>query len=155
MVLHLLTGFSGRIGRGAFWLGVAIMFAIQLALSFLWVGMFHSTGGTETERAMGWLALAVLLWVSAALIVKRLHDRGKSALWYPLYGLAPALAYQLGVTFSSKISNELGLAQVCFWLVSWALWIWVFVELGCMRGTIGPNRFGPDPLTERAPRMSK
>lgn len=121
MALHLLTGFSGRIGRGAFWLGVAIMFAIQLALSFLWVGMFHSTGGTETERAMGWLA-PVLLWVSAALIVKR---------WYPLYSLGPALAYQLGVTFSSNISNELGLAQVCFWLLSWALWIWVFVELGC------------------------
>ncbi|MGI8724724.1 MAG: DUF805 domain-containing protein [Methyloceanibacter sp.] len=98
MALHLLTGFSSRIGRGAFWLGVAIMFAIQLALSFLWFGMFHSTGGTETERAMGWLALAVLLWVSAALIVKRS---------YPLYGLGPALAYQLGVTFSSNISNEL------------------------------------------------
>ena len=107
MVLHLLTGFSGRIGRGAFWLGVAIMFAIQLALSFLWVGMFHSTGGTETERAMGWLALAVLLWVSA------------------------------------------------FWLLSWALWIWVFVELGCMRGTIGANRFGPDPLADRAPQKSE
>jgi uncharacterized membrane protein YhaH (DUF805 family) len=26
------------------------------------------------------------------------------------------------------------------------LGIWGFVELGCLRGTAGPNRFGPDPL---------
>lgn len=24
--------------------------------------------------------------------------------------------------------------------------IWAFVELGCLKGTSGPNRFGPDPL---------
>jgi uncharacterized membrane protein YhaH (DUF805 family) len=31
-------------------------------------------------------------------------------------------------------------------LVSFAITIWAFVELGCLRGTIGPNRYGPDPL---------
>ena len=24
--------------------------------------------------------------------------------------------------------------------------LWFFVELGCLRGTVGPNRYGPDPL---------
>jgi uncharacterized membrane protein YhaH (DUF805 family) len=24
--------------------------------------------------------------------------------------------------------------------------IWGFVELGCLRGTPGPNQYGPDPL---------
>jgi uncharacterized membrane protein YhaH (DUF805 family) len=28
--------------------------------------------------------------------------------------------------------------------------LWAFVELFCLRGTIGPNRFGPDPLITRA-----
>jgi uncharacterized membrane protein YhaH (DUF805 family) len=26
--------------------------------------------------------------------------------------------------------------------------IWAFIELGCLRGTPGPNRFGPDPLAQ-------
>ena len=24
--------------------------------------------------------------------------------------------------------------------------IWFFVELGCLRGTVGSNQYGPDPL---------
>jgi uncharacterized membrane protein YhaH (DUF805 family) len=31
-------------------------------------------------------------------------------------------------------------------LVSFAITIWAIVELGFLRGTIGPNRYGPDPL---------
>ena len=27
-----------------------------------------------------------------------------------------------------------------------ASWLWYFVELACMRGTIGANQYGPDPL---------
>jgi uncharacterized membrane protein YhaH (DUF805 family) len=31
-------------------------------------------------------------------------------------------------------------------LVSLAISLWGFVELGCLRGTIGPNQYGPDPI---------
>jgi uncharacterized membrane protein YhaH (DUF805 family) len=31
-------------------------------------------------------------------------------------------------------------------LVATVLSIWAFVELYCLRGTVGENRFGPDPL---------
>ena len=37
-----------------------------------------------------------------------------------------------------------------FALIIFALWlglaIWAFVWFGCLRGTIGPNDYGPDPL---------
>jgi uncharacterized membrane protein YhaH (DUF805 family) len=33
-----------------------------------------------------------------------------------------------------------------FSLASLAISIWAFVELGCLRGTAGPNKYGPDPL---------
>ena len=100
-----------------------------------------------------WPTLAILLWGSAALIVKRLHDRDKSALWYPLFGLAPALCYWLGVAYSGNISNVLSPAQQGFWLLGGALWVWTIVELGFMPGTNGPNRYGPDPrgMTQTAP----
>jgi uncharacterized membrane protein YhaH (DUF805 family) len=32
-------------------------------------------------------------------------------------------------------------------LTAFALTIWGFVEIGCLSGTIGSNRYGPDPLS--------
>jgi uncharacterized membrane protein YhaH (DUF805 family) len=144
--VHLLTGFSGRIRRRDFWIGLGLLLIIEIALSFGFAGLMRPTGATELERATMWFALAILLWGSAVLIVKRLHDRDKSALWYPVFGLGPVVAYELGVEFSSNISNQLSAAQGAFWLLSAALWVWAIVELGFMKGTQGPNRYGPDPL---------
>ena len=55
-----------------------------------------------------------LLWCSWALGVKRWHDRGKSG-WWMLINLVPYLGG-----------------------------IWSFVECGCLRGTVGPNKYGHD-----------
>ena len=131
--------------RRDFWIGLALLLFIEIGLSFGFAGIMRPTGATPIESAAAWLALAVLLWGSAALIVKRLHDRDKSALWYPIFGLAPALCYHLGVVYSSNISNVLSPAQQGFWLLGGILWLWALVELGVMPGTKGPNRFGPDP----------
>ena len=139
----------GASGASFFWLGLINLLIVEIVLSFLFAGIMRPTGATSVELATLWLALAILLWVSAALIVKRLHDRDRSALWYPLYGLAPVLAYKLGVVFSSNISNVLSPAQQGFWLLSVALWIWAIVELGFLKGTTGPNRFDPDPLGQK------
>lgn len=115
--VQVLTGFRGRLRRRDFWIGLILLLIVEIALSFLFAGIMRPTGATELELAALWLALAILVWGSAALIVKRLHDRDKSALWYPLFGLAPALCYQLGVVYSSNISNVLSPAQQGFWLL--------------------------------------
>ncbi len=143
--VQALTEFRGRLRRRDFWLGLLILLLIEIALSFGFAGLMRPTGATPIENAALWLALAILLWGSAALIVKRLHDRDKSALWYPLFGLGPALCYWLGVEYSSNISNVLSPAQQAFWLLGGILWVWAIVELGFMPGTKGPNRYGPDP----------
>jgi uncharacterized membrane protein YhaH (DUF805 family) len=33
-------------------------------------------------------------------------------------------------------------------LAAFALTIWGFVEIGCLRGSAGANTYGPDPLAE-------
>ncbi|MGH6736943.1 MAG: DUF805 domain-containing protein [Methyloceanibacter sp.] len=142
--VHVLTGFSGRIGRGTFWIGMLILMLILIAGMFGFAGLMRPTGATQVELFVVYALLLVAFWVSVALIVKRLHDRGKSALWYPLFGLGPLIAYWLGEEFSSNISNVLSPAQQGFWLLSLGLWLWAIVELGLMPGTMGPNRFGPD-----------
>jgi uncharacterized membrane protein YhaH (DUF805 family) len=38
-----------------------------------------------------------------------------------------------------------------FGALSWAgfaLTMWGFVEIGCLRGTVGPNRYGANPLLQ-------
>jgi uncharacterized membrane protein YhaH (DUF805 family) len=56
-----------------------------------------------------------LLWGYLAIMTKRWHDRNKSGAWI-LVSLIPFIGL-----------------------------FWLLVELGCRRGTIGDNRYGPDP----------
>jgi uncharacterized membrane protein YhaH (DUF805 family) len=65
--------------------------------------------------ALAGLAYLPVLWISLAVVVKRWHDRGKSG-WWIFIGLIPIIGA-----------------------------IWAFVEVCCLRGTEGPNSYGPDP----------
>lgn len=67
---------------------------------------------------LGIPAYIAVMWVSLAMQAKRWHDRDKSA-WWILIGLIPVIGG-----------------------------IWAFVETGCLRGTVGTNRFGAD-LTDQ------
>lgn len=62
-----------------------------------------------------------MLYPALAVDVKRLHDRDKSG-WWILLLLVPVVGF-----------------------------IWFVIELGCLKGTGGSNRFGPDPLPPSAP----
>jgi uncharacterized membrane protein YhaH (DUF805 family) len=56
-----------------------------------------------------------VIWILLALQVKRWHDRDKPGSWFL-------------INFIPLIGS-----------------IWVFVEVGCLRGTEGSNQYGPDP----------
>ena len=88
--------------------------------------------------------------IPAASVVKRLHDRNKSGWWTVPFCIAPIV---LGIG-----ANWLGDSWPAdlLILVMVALGLWGFVEILCLRGTSGPNRFGPDPLApaQRSPRAA-
>jgi len=99
------------------------------------------------------LLYLVMLWAGFAITIKRLHDRAKSAWWLLLYWGAPMLfaagqycpRYQAFVVSNPHdmrlVWGILGLS-----LAILALDIWVFIDLYCLRGTKGENKYGPDPL---------
>jgi uncharacterized membrane protein YhaH (DUF805 family) len=85
------------------------------------------------------------IWFLAATTIKRLHDRNKSGWWIVAFFVAPALLN--GIADALDDSN----AEVALLLVSVSLNLWGFSELLLLKGTSGPNRFGPDPLTPSSP----
>jgi uncharacterized membrane protein YhaH (DUF805 family) len=95
----------------------------------------------------------IVLWPGIAVLIKRIHDRNKSGwLVWLLYGPAiAAFIFTVAAVIAMFASGEsagwaLGVVAAIFWVAVVAIGIWFFVEFGCMRGTIGENRYGPDPV---------
>ena len=74
--------------------------------------------GGALGNAIAFIFGIALIWPGICVSGKRWHDRDKSA-WWMLISLVPIIGI-----------------------------IWAFVENGCLRGTVGPNAFGPDPLLD-------
>jgi uncharacterized membrane protein YhaH (DUF805 family) len=122
----LFFSFDGRVSRTPYWLVLLTVLLID-AGTFCVVGGFEFLDGdTMAFERKGpgrfWALLVVLpsLWAGLVVSVKRWHDRNKSG-WWILVSLVPMVG-----------------------------WLWQLTECGFLRGTVGPNRFGQDPLRRRA-----
>ena len=143
---RLFFSFRGRAGRPAFWLVSLTWFVLSNAFDYWW-----STKGVMAaaahDRAMVNAALVVAslpaLVSCVAIGARRLHDRNKSAWWLLLFAVVPPLLQ------GAASLNTLEAGPVV-WLnvAAIALSLWALVELGFMRGTRGPNRFGLDPTLD-------
>ena len=89
--------------------------------------------------------LVIGMWFLAAATIKRLHDRNKSGWWIVPFCVAPSLLYTLSC-WLDNLTVALIVGALGFGLA-----LWGFVEIFCLRGTHGPNRFGPDPLAAPNP----
>jgi uncharacterized membrane protein YhaH (DUF805 family) len=138
----------GRINRAKYWLyvGVSIVIMVVLiaAMSVVWAGQLYDPRGgftlpPEASGAFGAVYL-FLLMVGIFVGIKRLHDRDKSGWWLLLFYLVPMV-----LSWISAILSRNGIGAL-FALGSLIVSIWALVELGFLRGTAGPNRYGEDPL---------
>jgi uncharacterized membrane protein YhaH (DUF805 family) len=146
-------GFAGRINRARYWrvmllnFVVVMMFMIIVPLS-IGSSFYNADPKWAKPLTLALLAgtmgpiLIISTWCFAAMSIKRLHDRNKSGWWTGLFFIAPSL---LG-----KLSDRLD-DQTAVFIVSglgFGLSVWCFVEIFCLKGTKGPNRFGSDPLAK-------
>jgi uncharacterized membrane protein YhaH (DUF805 family) len=68
-----------------------------------------------------------------------------------LFYLVPGLLGQLAKT--AWFAGAAGIAlHYILALAAFALTIWGFIEIGCLRGTAGSNTYGTDPLLPAKPR---
>jgi uncharacterized membrane protein YhaH (DUF805 family) len=97
------------------------------------------TAATLIARLFQAIGTLLFLWVYAATAVKRLHDRHKSGWWMAAFFVVPGLYHQ----FEDRLGDSHMAALLG--LIVGVLALWGFIEMLCLKGTRGPNRFGPDP----------
>ena len=124
--------FKGRASRSEFWWFCLFTLLIQIAVAI--VGKIMPALASIISAVLGlWLLLPTV-----GISTRRLHDRNFSGWWQalPLAAALPAIA---GAVLEANWL--LMLAGSAAGLASLALLI-----LYALKGTAGPNRFGPDPL---------
>jgi uncharacterized membrane protein YhaH (DUF805 family) len=158
---ELLFSFKGRIRRLHWWIAALAVGVVSGVLTSILELAAKASGSAivdpetyaiEPTGLFGIALLAVGLantWITFALCVKRLHDRDRTGWWLVWQSLVLILAVIVTV-----VAIALPKEQAPAWyviagiagIVALGISIWLFVEIGFLRGTQGPNRFGPDPL---------
>jgi uncharacterized membrane protein YhaH (DUF805 family) len=148
---NLLFSYQGRINRAKFWLAVLIYIVVSVV-----AGAMALASGSEALSTLINGIVGLATFVSGIFVaIKRLHDRDKSGWWLALFYIAPGVLITIAVVawiFAAmgEGTGAGGFAFLCS-AAAVAISIWAFVEFGCLRGTVGPNQYGPDPLAEPVP----
>ena len=142
----LFFRFSGRINRAKFWLAVLIFTIINVVLAAIGYGLDQSMAFQALNGMIG----IVIFISSLAVGVKRLHDRDKSGWYLILFYVVPTVLVTIAMVMGLTMEDSLVAAGI-IGLIAAGIGIWAFVEIGCLRGTVGPNPYGPDPLAAPGP----
>lgn len=142
---YILSSTQGRIPRSQWWAGLAVLVVVAIVLALIIGWVF----GPTTIGIIATLILQIiLLYPSYALSAKRFQDRDKPGLLALIgigLGILQTLARVVGLSnpmAPTAVDYILGIAML---IVA----IWYLIELGILRGTVGPNTYGLDPLEGR------
>ena len=149
--LKSLFSFGGRTSRLGYW---RIQLAIAAMIAIIWVATIFVAMEAGHLAVIPLSLLLPVLLVGLAVAVRRLHDRDKGAWWLVPFWLLPSACFAIA-QFLTEQTGDGGLAAVGALLAGLAFNVWAFVEIGCRRGTPGPNRFGPVPPSGLRPRRRR
>ncbi len=166
-------GFEGRLNRQPFWISAIVLAVVSIIISLVILPLlglslmpnFDLSGGqvdlsglAALQSRSAWISLVfflVFLYPSAAISIKRRHDRGNSGIdvWIYLGLTALLLLLQaLGVGMSTTEIPGVGTIPtpgpilMTLTIIVGIFAIYLIVVLGFLKGTAGPNSYGPDPL---------
>ena len=127
---QLFFSATGRLARTPFLIAAGLLIAA--------LAVYDAAAGDVLHWLTGWFVYPVLVFCSACVLSKRLHDRGRSGWWAALILIAFSAAWP-------SPRGPLG-------FVGLLVIVWAVVELGVLSGEQGANRFGPNPV--RQPQQS-
>jgi uncharacterized membrane protein YhaH (DUF805 family) len=144
-----LLSFKGRVSRKMYWQVLFIYFSWAFTTAVVQGVILGLTQGDTNEGVPPFafyltlvVAVGPIIASAPAIGVRRLHDINKSGWWLFLFYLIPALCLGL-LNFTAIPRSTRGLLLIFPFL---PVTIWAFIELGCRRGTPGPNKYGLDPV---------
>jgi uncharacterized membrane protein YhaH (DUF805 family) len=154
-ISHLFFGFTGRINRAEYWLAILIYFVVLVVAALILTA-------ASADAVTAWVnydlsdmsgtliilyAVELVLFVSqVAITVKRLHDRDKSAWWVLLFSVLPGVIFVISSASMDPYAFDYSGPSPILSLIAAGFALWGLVEVGFLRGTPGPNRYGSDPL---------
>jgi uncharacterized membrane protein YhaH (DUF805 family) len=136
--VYLLNSFDGRISRKPFWIAFGIVGVANLLV-------YAIAEAIDGDRLSAIFDLA-FTYPQFAIAAKRGQDRNLP-LW--LVGVVFALSVVLDLLIVLDLAgsnDEPSVVAVVLSVSMLVLGLALLIELGFRRGTIGPNRYGPDPL---------
>ncbi len=156
-LVQKLFSFQGRIRRRDWWLlGIAMAVIGTIVISVLDAALKQS--GQTVRMVVNDGFVLLMNWMGFALSAKRMHDRGRSGWWLivPLVVDVAAIALAVTAYFTmmaaghdqnalSAAIGSAGLAGIVLMLLMLVVGIWLFIDLGCLDGAPGPNKYGPSP----------
>ena len=147
--LKKYADFNGRASRSEYWWFWLLTGLVNIPASLI-------------DRLFGMPVFQMLvgfglLLPGVAVAVRRLHDLDHRGWWLLVPAVATTLALTFGVLASTAASQPARGAMrpmqaeaMLFVLIAWLAMAFLLVSF-CRRGTVGSNRFGPDPLLLRDP----
>lgn len=152
--------FSGRASRSEYWWFALFIVISSIVTGILDLALFGTSVSTGTSYSATTaftpistlFSLAILL-PSLAVSVRRFHDLDRTGWWTLVWagpmvvlfivgGIASVVADSTTATDGLFVMLALVVGAV---LVSLGIWIWMIVWFAS-EGTVGENRFGPDPV---------
>ena len=156
-----LFSFEGRINRAKLWLALLVIICWMIFLGALTVIVGSFFGGPIVQLRVSdifsfsirrrivpcrdrslplfvkLIATPLFALIYFATSIKRLHDRDKSGWWVVPFFVIPGLYNEFADRF------DLSYAALPLGLAGFALCIWGFVEMYCLKGSRKTNRSGP------------
>lgn len=132
-------GIKGRLGRAKFWL-----------FNLFWIGLFmcglvfmievFPIASHPVPRTMAILMSIALYYIQFSLMIRRLHDMGKSGWWFVLYFLVPSIYFAILPTLP-EYGASLVVSLVFAFVAMGGL-----ANVGFAAGTKGPNKYDVEPV---------
>jgi uncharacterized membrane protein YhaH (DUF805 family) len=144
MMTFGLKSFEGRLDRIHWWAYMLtaslVAFVLNYALASLEVDFASPRPLRLVHAVLIWAILVLLYYCYTVFVIKRLHDRNKHG-WLVVFWLAPMILVAMIVAYP-----DFGVSPFFVWsyVLSFFLWVWIFIELGFRRGTRGENLYGPE-----------
>lgn len=138
--LRAIVGWQGRAPRRQYWLAVGVATVSTVLGVAITIATF-AAGAEALGFIIGMPVLLAGLLPLGMTTMRRLRDRNRPPIWILLI-VAPSMVGSL----ADVLGVEGGARFAMVMMIGAPAWIWSVVELGVLRGTVGRNRYGDDPL---------